>query len=319
MSPPITRNGRSGKSTIPKRRAQSPAARPTSPKARCARRPTAFPTTCRTAPASRNGSKAIPKASRINNMTSMNGSATRKTPMRSSRTRAPMFARPLSRFTNHYVRGRTRVPPRGGLGCGKMRVSKRGARNLYGATVHLHDEGSPEGHAPGKGDPEGNLALLLPGRQDRRSRRERSRQKHAPPHHGGTRPRLRGGGFSRRGDEDRLPRPGARPRPEEERSPERGGGRRSSAGASEPLRGAEHEARRGALGRRDGPRARGAISHPGPDRGRLRLGPRPHPRDRHGRPPAPPGGCRGDPPLGGREAPRRSLPGALGAAGPPAP
>ena len=69
----------------------------------------------------------------------------------------------------------------------------------YGRRIHLHDARPPEGRAPLARDPQGDLSLVLPRRQDRRARRQRRGQVHAAAHHGRRRQ-----GFPRR----RAPAPG---------------------------------------------------------------------------------------------------------------
>src|SRR5262249_62195704 len=39
--------------------------------------------------------------------------------------------------------------------------SRVALKEPFHAAVHLHHEGSPQDHRPGKGDPEGHLALVL--------------------------------------------------------------------------------------------------------------------------------------------------------------
>src|SRR5258708_7259070 len=56
-------------------------------------------------------------------------------------------------------------------------VRLRGDPEIH-AAVHLHHEAGPKGHVAGKGNPQGHLAVLLRGRQDRRPRLERLRQEH---------------------------------------------------------------------------------------------------------------------------------------------
>ena len=99
---------------------------------------------------------------------------------------------------------------------------------------------------------------------------------------------------------------------------ERRGGGGEHQGAAHPVRRGEHEARRGPQAGRDGEAARGAGQAAGRDRGRQRLGPRPHAGDRDGRAPAAAGRRRRHQALGRRAPPRGALPGAARAARPAA-
>ncbi len=69
---------------------------------------------------------------------------------------------------------------------------------------HLHDEGPAQGDAAGQGDPQGDLALVLPDGQDRRPGRQRRGQEHAAPHHGRRGQGLRRRGLRRRGHAHRF-------------------------------------------------------------------------------------------------------------------
>src|SRR5439155_1113807 len=155
----------------------------------------------------------------------------------------------------------------------------------HAAAVHLPDSAPAESHAAGQGDPEGHLARLLPGREDRRARPERCGQMDAAQDHGGCRARLRGRRAARRGHPHRPPAAGAGARPGEERAPARRGGGGRDARAAHALRGALHEARRAAPRRRDGEGARRAGARAGRDRRRGRLGARPQARGGDGRAP----------------------------------
>ena len=87
-----------------------------------------------------------------------------------------------------------------------------------------------QGHPPGQGDPEGHLAVLLPGREDRRPGRERRRQVDAAADHGRRRQGLRRARpFPAEGTRiGYLPQePRARPGQERARA-HRGGGRREA-------------------------------------------------------------------------------------------
>ncbi len=173
------------------------------------------------------------------------------------------------------------------------------------APVHLHHEGPSQGHAPGEGDPQGHLAVVLRGRQDRRPRRERRRQVDAPPDHGRGGQGLRGRGVPGRGDPHRVPAAGAPARPLEERAPARRGGGRGEA--EDPA------ALRGDLGQLLGRHRRRVLPPAGPDRRAGPLGPRPAGRARDGRA-APAAGRRGrDDALGRREAAGGAVPPAAAA------
>src|SRR5947207_3045267 len=89
----------------------------------------------------------------------------------------------------------------------------------HAAAVHLHDSAPAESHAAGQGDPEGHLARLLPGREDRRARSERRGQIDAAEDHGGRRARLRGRRAAGRGCPHRPPAAGAGDRPGEDSPP----------------------------------------------------------------------------------------------------
>src|SRR5438552_3032055 len=60
----------------------------------------------------------------------------------------------------------------------------------HATSVHLHHAPGAQDHAAGQGDPEGHLARLLRGREDRRPRPERCGQIDAAEDHGGRRARL---------------------------------------------------------------------------------------------------------------------------------
>src|SRR5213080_2361326 len=179
----------------------------------------------------------------------------------------------------------------------------------HATSVHLHDSAPAESHPAGQGDPEGHLARLLPERQDRRPRRERRGQVDAAAHHGRRRAQLRGRRGAGPGHPHRPPAAGAGARSGKERAPARRGGGGRDARAAHALRGALDEARRAARGRRDGEGARRAGAGAGRDRGRQRLGARPHARGGDGRAPPPAGRRRRGDALGRRAPARRPLPG----------
>ena len=155
----------------------------------------------------------------------------------------------------------------------------------HGARVHLH---LPQARPLLPARPHGageHLALVLPGRQDRRHRVQRRRQVEPAQDHG--RPRRR---LSRRGPPHarlhrRLPRPGAAARPGQGRQGQRHGRRRRGAVDHRPLQRGHGDVgrarRRLRQDRRPAGRARGQ------DRGRRRVEPRAQRRDRHGRPALP--------------------------------
>ena len=79
--------------------------------------------------------------------------------------------------------------------------------------------------------PQEHLALVLPRRQDRRARRQRRGQEHAPEDHGGRRQGLRRDCQARARDHHRLCPARAAPRPDPRRSGERRAGRRQASRA----------------------------------------------------------------------------------------
>src|SRR2546428_6990647 len=90
------------------------------------------------------------------------------------------------------------------------------ARRTDVARGHLHHEGPAQDGPAEARDPEGDLAVLLLRREDRRHRAERSGEVLAPAHHGGRRRRGHGRGLPREGGQSRGPPPGAASRPEED-------------------------------------------------------------------------------------------------------
>ena len=58
---------------------------------------------------------------------------------------------------------------------------------LYVGTIRLHHESGRQDCPAQKGDPEGHLALVFPGREDRRARAERGREIDSAQDHGGHR------------------------------------------------------------------------------------------------------------------------------------
>jgi hypothetical protein len=162
--------------------------------------------------------------------------------------------------------------------------------NEYSA-VHLCHEGAPQGGAPEPRDPEGNLAVLLPRRQDRRRRRQRLGQEFAAQDHGRGRPGLPGRGLGGEGDAHRIPAAGAGAGPGPGRARQRRGGGEGHARPAATVRRGEHEVRRGHVATRD------AVAHRRAGRSRTastprRVGAGPQDRDRHGRAAAAAGGRR---------------------------
>ena len=132
--------------------------------------------------------------------------------------------------------------------------------------IHLSYAGSDQdlsGRQEGAGK---HPFVLLPGRQDRRARRQRLRQIDAFAHHGRHRHRVHRRRLGRRGRPRRLPGAGAAARRETERARERHGGGRRQEGAARPL-----QRDRRQLFRRDRRRDGQAA---GPDRFQEPLGPR---------------------------------------------
>src|SRR6185436_724201 len=84
------------------------------------------------------------------------------------------------------------------------------------ARVHFHDEGPAQGGPPQARDPQGDLAVVLLRRQDRRPRPERLGEELAPARDGGRGPGVHGGGLRREGDPGRVPAAGAAARSEED-------------------------------------------------------------------------------------------------------
>ena len=159
---------------------------------------------------------------------------------------------------------------------------RRAAGSRNAPTVHLHDREPVQGVRQ-EGRPQGDLAVVLSGGQDRRARRQRLGQEHAAADHGRRREGLPRHRAARAGDLDRLSAAGADARPDQGRPRQRRAGRRPSPRPARAVRRDQRPARRADRRRRDGPAARGAGQGPGRDRGGARVGPRPPDRDRHGR------------------------------------
>src|SRR5690606_13054337 len=96
----------------------------------------------------------------------------------------------------------TSPPPRGITAARFTRTLTKGDEQ---SPVHLRDEGSPQGRPAEAGDLEGDLAVVLPGREDRRGGAQRRRQVLAAPDHGRRGQGLPGRGLGREGHADRLP------------------------------------------------------------------------------------------------------------------
>ena len=179
-----------------------------------------------------------------------------------------------------------------------------------GPSVHLSHARPHQGLS---GQPEGigeHQPLVLPGRQDRRARRQRLGQVHAAAHHGRHRHRVRRRRLGRGGRARRLPAAGTGARRDEERARERHGGRRLLQGDPRPL-----QRDRRQLFRRDRRRDDAAA---GRDRGQGPVGSRLQGRPGDGRAALPAGRCRRRQALGRRAAPRRAVQAAARGAGPAA-
>ena len=151
----------------------------------------------------------------------------------------------------------------------------------HGPAVHLH-HARPASLLPARprGAP-GHQHLDVPGRQDRRARRQRVGQVVAAADHG-----RRGRRLHRRGPPHARASPSATwPRSRARRVAGRARQRRRRRGArSRPARPLQRGVRGHGRPRRRLRQAAGRAGRPaGPDRRRQRLGPRAHPRHRHGR------------------------------------
>ncbi len=148
----------------------------------------------------------------------------------------------------------------------------------HAPSIYLHHREPRQGLRQ-EGRPQGDLALLLPGGQDRRDRRQRVGQEHAAADHGRGRDRLPRHGAARGGDLDRVRAAGADPRPLQGRPRQRRAGRRAGPRPAGAVRRHQRPARRADRRRRDGRAARGAGQGAGRHRGGRGVGPRP-PRSR---------------------------------------
>ena len=203
----------------------------------------------------------------------------------------------FSRYNSRCKRRNARRPPAVLLHCRR-----------HGAPVHLHDAEPPAGSPAQQGGPEGDLPVVLPGREDRRPRLERRREVDAAADHGGRRQGLLRRRQARRRHPHRLPAPGTGAGSAEERARKRRGGGGGDQAAAHPVRRGQPEAGRGPEARRDGEAARRAGQAAGRDRGGQRLGSRSHAGDRDGRAPAPARRRRRHEAVGRRAAPRGALP-----------
>ena len=88
-------------------------------------------------------------------------------------------------------------------------------------SVRLRDERPDQDLSGRAGGPEGHHAVVLPGRQDRRARRQRLGQVDADADHGRPRQRLHRRGLGRRRRQGRLPAAGAAARPDQDGAGER--------------------------------------------------------------------------------------------------
>ena len=180
-------------------------------------------------------------------------------------------------------------------------------RGSYGAPIHLHDAEPAEGRPSAARDPEGDLPLVLPGREDRRPRVERRGQVDAAQDHGGRRHGLRRRRGARGGHAHRISAAGPAARHHQGRARQRRARRREDPRALEAVRRAEREDGRGALRGRER-KAHGRVpARAGRHRGDQRVGARPAARDRDGRAAAAAARRRRDEDLGRRAAPRRAL------------
>ena len=162
----------------------------------------------------------------------------------------------------------------------------------------------------GQAGPEGHLAVVLPGRQDRRRRPERRGQVDAAQDHGGRGRGLRRRGLGGRRHQGRLPAAGAGARCQQGRARQRHGGRGGEEGAARPLQRDRRQLLRRDR-RRDGQAA-------GRDRGAEPVGPRHAGRAGAGRAALPARRRRGRQAVGRREAPRGADQAAAGQARHPA-
>ena len=176
--------------------------------------------------------------------------------------------------------------------------------------VHLLHVQAEAGASARQGGPEGHLAVVLPGREDRRARLQRRRQVDAAADHGREGHRVPRRGAARARRHRRAARAGAAARRGQGRARQRRGRRRRDARPARPLQRAGGE-----LLRRDGGRVRAPA---GADRRRRRVEPRHEARQGDGRAAAAARRRRRDEALGRRAPPRRAVPAAARRARPAA-
>jgi hypothetical protein len=145
--------------------------------------------------------------------------------------------------------------------------------------VRLHHEPGRQDRAAEEGNPARHLAVLFPGRQDRRARLQRRRQVDLAADHGRYRQGVSRRGAADAGPQGRLPAAGTSARPEQDRARERRGSpERDPAAQGRPRRGV----RRLCRGERRLRQARRQAGRPrGEDRRRRRR--EPQRRARQGR------------------------------------
>ena len=151
----------------------------------------------------------------------------------------------------------------------------------HGPRVHLHLLQARPLLPAGPPGAREHLALLLPGRQDRRDRVERRRQVEPAQDHGRARRRLQRRGPPDPGVHGRLPGPGAAARPGQGRQGQRHGRRRRRAVDHRSLQRGHGDVGRARRRLRQDRRPPGRAR--GQDRRRRRVEPRAQRRDRHGR------------------------------------
>ena len=156
--------------------------------------------------------------------------------------------------------------------------------------------------------PEGHLAVVPAGREDRRAGPERRRQIDPAQDHGGPGRQLHRRGLGGRGRQGRHAGAGAQARRRQGRAGQRHGRRRRDGPPAGALRGGVERLLRPR--RRHGQADRRAGRAAGEDRRRQRLGPAAHGRDRHGRAALPAARRQGREPVGRRAPPRGALPAA---------
>ena len=132
------------------------------------------------------------------------------------------------RISRHSVRQRVSARER-------IRLNYRGFEHNERPPIHLSHAGSDQDLSAGQEGAGEHPPVVLPGRQDRRARRQRLGQVDAAADHGRHRQGVHRRGLGRRGRPRRLPGAGAAARSEQDRARERHGGRRRQEGAARPL------------------------------------------------------------------------------------